>query len=414
MSSGEAWKPGVNAILSTMTRVNGKAASERTKTLTKDVVYASFRQLHRLGYKIQDPKNLIEKHIRALVRDWHFVERKRIKTMQNDLSRMRVFCRLLGKSNMVKRLRDYLEEVDPKELVVHSAAQQSKSWAAKGMDMPAIMTRVDTLDWRLGLMLRMQLAFGLRENEVLKCNPWRQDHGGYLEITPGHAKGGRPRMIPIGSDGQRQVLDYVKANAPKNQTLAWKETGHGKTASLKQNEKRFYDLMRQLGFTRNGRYGVTSRGLRAQFAENHALMHGLVPPTLGGTKDQMGKDELKTRTGKLSEAMGHVRERVMGSYYGTFTNRKPEEDDHRTRKIDAALAIMDKNLPDVPFERRDDCLHILLVLAELGCDPSPRMAHVLWQIWCRRCGVEWMKPEGEILAAIESSAVALLSDRETD
>lgn len=62
----------VNAIMeSTGTRrVNGKVASERTQTLTKEVVSAAIRLLHELGYKIQDPKNLGERHIDILVKHW--------------------------------------------------------------------------------------------------------------------------------------------------------------------------------------------------------------------------------------------------------------------------------------------------------------------------------------------------------
>lgn len=54
------WQQKVNDImkLAGTRRVNGKVASERTQTLTKDVLYASIRRLHELGYKIQDPKSV--------------------------------------------------------------------------------------------------------------------------------------------------------------------------------------------------------------------------------------------------------------------------------------------------------------------------------------------------------------------
>jgi len=88
------WQQKVNDVMKSAgaSRVNGKPYSERSQTLTKDVVCASIRVLHERGYKIQDPKNLGERHIEVLVKHWWYCQRKKPKTIQNDLSRLRVFC----------------------------------------------------------------------------------------------------------------------------------------------------------------------------------------------------------------------------------------------------------------------------------------------------------------------------------
>lgn len=52
---------------------------------------------------------------------------------------------------------------------------------------------------------------------------------------------------------------------------------------------------------------VTGHGLRAQFAENNALMHDIVPSSLGGEKNQKEKEDMQVQLGKLSEDMGHNR-----------------------------------------------------------------------------------------------------------
>jgi len=70
------WKQKVNAVMELhgWRRVNGTVASERTQTLTKEVVYAAIWLLHELGYKIQDPKNLGERHIEVLVKHWWYCQ----------------------------------------------------------------------------------------------------------------------------------------------------------------------------------------------------------------------------------------------------------------------------------------------------------------------------------------------------
>ena len=187
------WEQKVNQILGehAAKRMNGNKASERTQTLTRVVIYASMRRWHALGYKIEDPRNLKNRHIELLVRDWWFTQKKKIKTIQNDISRLRCFCKMMGKPGLVKKLHDYLHDVDPKLLVVHSAATKPKSWDAAGLDMLAIFEKVDARDPQLGLMLRIELGFGFRREEVLKCDVHAQDYGRCLSIYPGQGKGGR-------------------------------------------------------------------------------------------------------------------------------------------------------------------------------------------------------------------------------
>lgn len=53
-------------------RLNGKVASSRTREATATELFAAFNTLHDdLGFKLQNPKNLGEKHIQALVNHWY-------------------------------------------------------------------------------------------------------------------------------------------------------------------------------------------------------------------------------------------------------------------------------------------------------------------------------------------------------
>jgi hypothetical protein len=57
----------LNALLeqNAKTRVNGNVTSERTRTVAKEGLRAAFKVLRlQLGYKIQGPANLEERHIR--------------------------------------------------------------------------------------------------------------------------------------------------------------------------------------------------------------------------------------------------------------------------------------------------------------------------------------------------------------
>lgn len=275
-----AWQVELNNILvkHSSTRADGRVASERTQSMTREVVFAAFRRLHKLNHKIENPRNLGNRHIQILVTDW-YLNGKMPKTIQNELSRLRQFTGWIGKPGMVRDIEHYLPNIEPQLLKVSSIAQESKSWTENGIDILEIFKKVDQRDFRLGLMLRLELAFGLRREEVLKCNPHLQDYGHHLKILPGQGKGGRWRDIPISTPEQRQVLDFVKQNSSKTGYLGWEYARSGKPASLEQNIRKYENFMASLGLTKK-LAGVSGHGLRAQFAENQALSMELIPSTL--------------------------------------------------------------------------------------------------------------------------------------
>jgi site-specific recombinase XerC len=406
------WQPKVNDVMKSagVFRVNGKVASERTQTLTKEVVYASIRRLHELGYKIQDPKNLGERHIEVLVKHWWYCQHKKPKTIQNDLSRLRVFCAMLGKPGMVGSVQKYLPGVDPELLKIHSVAQTTKSWSGHGIDLVAKFREVDEREPRLGLMLRLELGLGLRREEVLKCNPHAQDFGHYLQVFPGMGKGGRWRNIPIASTAQRELLDFVKARVQKNKPLGWEYTRAGAAAGLEQNVRRYENLMASFGFTKADA-GVTGHGLRAQFAENHALLLGMLPPTMGGDAGQMDSADLSVLKVKVAQALGHNRPSVTTAYVGSFNAcARNELNDQAYQTIQKALRIFEViGLPEIPPQRVNDCSVIQEAMAVVGSILTAEQVHVLWAKHSRRHGVDWMTPKREIPVALQVTAKAMLN-----
>src|SRR5476651_2349168 len=162
----------------------------------------------------------------------------------------------------------------------------------KGIDIAEKIHEADAIDFRFGLMLRMMLTFGLRRKEVVHNRPWKADRGDKLSIYPGEAKGGRPRDILFDTQEQRIVLDYVKNHVNKNESLGWATNSRGEKATLQFNIGKYNRLMAKIGITKL-KDGATGHGLRAQYAENSALIAGMIPATLGGTKGQMDKESLR-------------------------------------------------------------------------------------------------------------------------
>lgn len=300
-----------------VTRTNGKVASIRTIEFSRQVLKESCRRLDGLGFLLNDITALKEKHLDALVKSWH-AQGMMNKTMQNQLSRLRIFAGWIGKPEIVRRggLPAYLPEVEAKSLAVKTYSDESKSWTGRGVNVVEMYQKAKLEDVRLGGMILMGLAFGFRKKENLRIKPWKADAGTELRVDGSVAKNGRFRAIPIDTTTaygqfQRWVLDEVKSLCKKTETLGWPGL------TYKGSENRYYYYLTKLGITKADG-GVTGHGLRAEFAENLALWRGLVPPSLGGAIDQMGRAERKAITNVVSNQLGHDFEHTIGAYFSTF------------------------------------------------------------------------------------------------
>ncbi|MEI6002890.1 integrase domain-containing protein [Paraburkholderia bengalensis] len=339
------WRALVQEVISpnVKKRVNGRVASHRTQELNSRVIFHCFNTWHQqLGMRIMNPYNLAEKHIAALVRYW-YEEQKAASTMRNDLSILRKFCGWLGKPNLVKPLDYYLPGVDRERLKVSTVANKTKSWSANGVDLEAKLKEAFELDHTMGMLLSMQLAFGLRKKEALCVRPWVSDqrdlgHAAFILYTRDGTKGGRQRLIPIEFEFQVRVLDYVKAHTAKRNSLGWRKTRRGKDATLKSNLKEYEACMGELGMTRANGSIVTGHGLRAEFAENCALLEGFVPGTLGGRADQLSREDLKNAQVRVSERLGHSSSRKTLAYYGNFKKSDGPAEEGRGADVEVAEA----------------------------------------------------------------------------
>lgn len=397
----------LNAILDkhATKRVNGRVASHSTTTSAGQTLRTCFHDLVALGYRLQDPTNLSEKHLTALCEYWHR-DGRAVSTIQERLSRLRIFAEWIGKPGLVKSLPKYLPLVDPKALRVRKIATASKSWTEQGIDVAAKIGEADALDTRFGLMLRLALAFGLRRMEAVQLRPWKSDHGDKLAVY--HAKNGRPRDIPVETPEQRIVLDQVKLRIKKGEHLGWKNTTRGAVASLEYNIGRYNKCMAKIGITKYDA-GATGHGLRAQFAENAALMAHMIPPTLGGTGGQMPSDELLVKREQVSELLGHSRASITGAYYGSFgRNAAPDDVDRCKRNISAGIdAISKGDLVMVPSERLQDCMQLVAELSLLDIEITAKQAHHLWRTHSTRHACDWVTLLDSNVESLEVAAMKI-------
>lgn len=300
-------------------RINGKQSSDRTVETAVDVLCETCDRIWRLGYRIERIAQIREDHIRAVVRD-HWANGCSPGHLAHVMTQLHKLDDWLGKPGLVRKKEHYLPEVNPCEFTVKQIATSSKSWSNNGIDIEKKIKHADAIDSRFGLMLRLELAFGLRRCEVLQIRPWHDDRGDRLHIRFGIAKGGRERSIEIETQEQRVILDYAKSRIAKSEFLGWTDGQHRGMGLLDRNERRYNRYMSTIGITRKDA-GVTGHGLRAQYAENSALLRGLLPATLGGTLGQMPKEEVDEIRLKVSENLGHGRTSVTGAYYGTLKKK---------------------------------------------------------------------------------------------
>ena len=392
-------------------RENGRVASHATVTSRSECLKTSFNDLAKLGYKPEVASNLGHRHIEALVQHWHKNGIK-IRTIQARLSVLRIFCGWIGKKGMAKEISSYLPNVPKEELVIRKAAVKSKSWSENGVDIVSKLAEADALDIKFGLMLRIQVAFGLRRMEVLQLKPHKSDEGDKLVIY--QAKNGRPRDVHIDTPEQRAILDYVKEKTKKFSHLGWAETRRGKNATLKYNVCLYSRLMAELVISKMDA-GVTGHGLRAQFAENAALILGLIPPTLGGGNNQMQSDDRDVLREKVSELLGHSRKSITSAYYGSFPRASQENNTtHAKIHIDNCVdALRKQTLSSISSERIDDCIYLMRELELIDVSVGMRETHKLWKLHSERNGVEWMNPLRENIAAMEAAAIHFLKLNES-
>ena len=299
------WKGSLAGVLKAHNGVrhNGSVASFATQDKRADVLYAGFKSLHALGFRLDTVMSLRGKHIEALAKDWH-ARGLSASTLHNNLSIFRTFAEWIGKAGMVRDIEHYLGSgVTTRSSIAH----EDKSWSRRGIDVTLKIEQVRQMDVRVALQLRLQLAFGLRAREAMQLRPHIADQGTYLNITHG-TKGGRDRVEPIRTPEQRALLDLAKTFCATQSSST-----SDPQRSLAQWKNHYYQVVRACGITRKD--GITGHGLRHQYAnERYRELTGSASPVRGGAP--VDRDTDRAAREVVAEELGHSREAITTHYLG--------------------------------------------------------------------------------------------------
>lgn len=155
------------------------------------------RELAQLGYKLPQAGSLKDKHVRALVARW---QREGISTgtMKNRMSWLRWWAGKVRRGSAVPK-RNLTLEIPSKATFKGNRAHVTTAERMEGLP-----------DW-MQMALRLQMAFGLREEESLKFQIGVADQGDHIALKASWCKGGRARQVPITHPRQRALLDQVRA-----------------------------------------------------------------------------------------------------------------------------------------------------------------------------------------------------------
>ena len=307
-----------------------KTVSYKTRQERAFFLRRFFRDLReKAGFKLlPDPRNLGERHIRAMVAVWQR-EKLAPATVQTYFSFLRGLSAWLGKPGFIHTPDFY--GMTPEQFQRRQNARRDKSWSAAGIDIDELVERVCVYDRYVGASIRLIHAFGLRRKEAVMLRPHRcvvpfeatgiklreVEADCYLRIKEG-AKGGRLRLVPIDTPERVAALAYARTVAEgQDAHLGDPERG------LLENLRRFDYVVKKFGIPKKA-LGVTIHGLRHEVLIGHyEEMSGSAPPVRGGAPVSREID----RAARLSTAQlaGHNRIQASGAYLGSSVRRKASD-----------------------------------------------------------------------------------------
>lgn len=289
------------------------------------IIRMAFAQLWHMGVRLPSPRNLGNRHIFMLMERWD-QEGVTVKVLHTRISYLRTFARWIGKDGMVKDVRDYLPERD---LTRRAAAKVNRAWEANGVIPQEVISRARALDERLALMLSMQDAFALRMKESIEMRPayCLAESGKVLEIYEG-TKGGRLRRVDIDSAYKREVFDCALrlAATGRDGRIRWPNR------TWKQARRYYYYLLAEKLGVNIKEMGVSSHGLRHQYAQDkYQDVSGQPPPISGVDPSQVDPEKHREASIQVARDLGHGRAQVSNNYYGTHGhklrgNRTPKQE----------------------------------------------------------------------------------------
>ena len=313
-----------------------RSMSEGTQAGHKEGLLRAFRELKAMRMAVRNLDEFGRKHALALIRSW-VAKGQSKKTIDNNVTNLRVFANLINKPRMVPRDGEYLDWLKSAGVVlpeqrVSGVALEPKTWSVKDVDPMEVIEKIREEYPVVAMCLEVMLAFGLRAAEATHLEPISCDLGHMLHIREGArggAKGGKSRTIPFSDDPslrvwQKDVLERAKALARKHRQLKLAVPGK----NYQQMQSHFYYVCGKYGITRQG-LGVLPHGLRHMYAgRRHRELTGLPAPVEGTVPMDVYRANLALiREGnqQVSLELGHVRPEITSAYNGSVHSQSKEE-----------------------------------------------------------------------------------------
>jgi integrase len=319
-------------------KVDGSVASYETQAKRAEVIHAGFWTLAKQGCRLKSPRQFKERHMHKLVEHW---EAKGIKDIQTRISAFRTFGNIwIEKPSMIKCSAKYATKAE--SVKRKYVTNTDKTWSGNGAEAVTLIKKVTERDARVGIMLELGVAFGLRVKEALLLQPHKDDHGDRVHIRKG-SKGGRQRYIDLEEPGvlrdyQRSVLEQAKAIIERAGTSMIPDG-----SSFVSYRNHVYYVLHSEGIGR-ARNGVSFHGLRHEYAvAYYEKQTGVTSPVKGGTEQPDPIVEQEAREA-LAKNLGHSRASILGCYIGSRHRPMPKSENPEPAK--AADADQNKDMPD--------------------------------------------------------------------
>lgn len=290
-----------------------------TKKKREEILFSGFRTLRELGYRIENPRNFREEHMRVLAQHWESEEQSP-STIQNKISIFRLFAGWIGKGNMIQDSERYVS--NPESVKRTYVAQQDKSWSTNGVEFDQLWDNIHRYSKEAGAQLLMIQAFGLRREESICFKPnlhWDEENN-VIRVRDG-TKGGRERVVPIENERQLDALRHARTVAGTSKKAHLGYPG----LALEQAINRFAYIMRKFGIRKDG-LGVTAHGLRHEYANDaYEKRAGVPSPVRGGDRNAITREQDRAARLETSELLGHSRDSITTAYSGSHHDSRKKK-----------------------------------------------------------------------------------------
>lgn len=282
---------------------HNKDGSFATQANRKKICFSFAEQLVKSGYKLHHIRGLKQKHIRFLTAKWR-ESGLSIGTIKNRLACINWLCEKIDRQSIT---------ISSTELGIGKRCYVSNKNKAITLNQEQLNAITDI---NIQLSLKLQQHFGLRREEALKLKPFLADKADKLELQGSWCKNGRPRVIPIRTEEQRQILEACKQliKSPQRSMIPIEK-------NYIQHLRVYEQQLRQAGIEH-------AHGLRHDYAQKrYKELTGWDCPVCSDDKepkDYAEADKEADRQARkiISEELGHSRPEILSQYIGTIIKQK--------------------------------------------------------------------------------------------